>query len=159
MDGEIVIRIVADDGEGKTDATGQKEVDEKQKDLETAAVTTALQKAAKQLARIGVGEVLYQTNLYFSLTDNYQAEQNLNIAKDIFSKSLSTAITATALGSKFGPAGIAIAIGIAVVETSLDIINNYQQEDINIRKQNNQLAFQRVRAGYSLTAGSRGENR
>ena len=159
MDGEIVIRIVADDGEGKTDATGQKEVDEKQKDLETAAVTTALQKAAKQLIRIGVGEALYQQNVYYSLTDDYQSEQNLNIAKSIISKTASTAITAIALGSKFGPVGAAIGVSVAVVSTGLDIFHNYQQEMMNDSKRDRQLEFQRVRAGYSLTAGSRGENR
>jgi hypothetical protein len=38
-------------------------------------------------------------------------------------------------------------------------LHNYQQELIKINQMDAQLSFNRQRAGYSLTAGSIGENR
>ena len=160
--GEIIIRIITseEDGDGKVDPTGKKEVQKKQKsDLETAAITKAIEHAAKQVFRISVGEVQRQLQLNFSLTDNYIANQNLSIGMGMINKGISTGFSIFAGFKLAGPAGAAIGAGVEMIKLGLDIYHNYQEEEINLRKMENQLSFQRERAGYSLTAGTRGENR
>ena len=134
--------------------------------LQTAVYTTMIQSAAKQLKGMMVNEAKFQINRYFNLTDNYMAKQEMDIALGVINRtySIGSAIVGGAIaGSAGGPAGIvlgaAIATGMSGLSLGLDIYHNYSEQDIRIRKMDNSLDFNRQRAGYSLTAGARGENK
>jgi len=168
--GEIVIRFEdgTDSKVKKVDPTGEKKKQEGGSDIfDTALTLWAMKRAANLIKDIGVGEVKYQLSKYYKLNDNYIAQQNMDIALNIASKVISTGIGIFA-GAKAGlkvggPAGAVIGASVAVVgatvKTGMDIIHNFEQENIRLRQMNAQLQFNRQRAGYSLTAGSVGENR
>ena len=134
--------------------------------LDTAVLSIMIRKTAKQFLNISVGEVKYQINRYFNLTDNYIAKQNMDIALNVINKvwDIGASIyTGAKVGSAAGPVGAIIgavlSAGVSFVSTGLQINHNYEQQQINLNKMDVQLQFNRQRAGYSLTAGSIGENR
>lgn len=100
----------------------------------------------------------FYINRYFNLTDDYIGQRNTNIAKNIINKSI-TGLTTIATGFAMGgPIGASIAaVGFALT-LGLDIANNYIEQGDKLRQMNYQLDFSRVRAGFSLTSGSIGEN-
>ena len=152
---EIIIRIVNEEASSETEA--EKITEPKKKNtskIEQAAFTTLVQGVAKNLKGIIVDEVKYQLVKNFELTDNYIGLQNMNIALNIGGKAFSYA-AAIAVS---GPAGAAFAIS-DMIRTSQSMSHNYYEQKIRIAKMDAQLQFNRERAGYSLTAGSRGENR
>lgn len=158
----IVIRIINEGGSGsqknKVDVTGQDQ--KKSTDvLETAVLSSVLHRSFEQLKGAVVSETKYQLNLNYSLTDNYMSKQNMNIALGILSRGYSAGVSIASGFAVGGWVGAGIAAGMEVLKLGVDIYHNYQEEAINLRKMNAQLRFNRQRAGYSLTAGSRGENR
>lgn len=158
-DGEIIIRIVNDEGSGSSDTSGttvQNENNSRAKSTsktEQAIFTTLLQHAAKEIKNIAIDEALYQQNFYYQMTDNYMMQQNMSIAKNMIGKAVGYGIMLSA-----GPAGW-VAAGLTAVGDILSIVHNYQQQDYQIRKMDTSLQFNRQRAGYSLTVGAQGENR
>ena len=164
---EIVIRIINEQGtdKKKADVTGENQ--EKSTDaLSTAAMTTLLQKAARQVKGMVINEAKYQINKYFQLTDDYLGQQNLNIALNVVNKVWNTGLSVFAgakVGASAGPigavAGAVLMASVSTIGTLQQISHNYEQERIKLNQMNVNLSFNRQRAGYSLTAGSIGENR
>ena len=162
--GEIVIRIE----EGSVEPKPLEPEEQKKKDsaglLETAALVYCLKRAAESAKAITIEEVKYQINRHFRLTDDYISQQNLNIALGVVSKTKNAALGALGTFKALGGGGAGIlgaitAAGIAVVQTGVQIVHNYEEEKLRLNKMNAELSFNRQRAGYSLTAGSVGENR
>lgn len=57
-----------------------------------------------------------------------------------------------------GIAGSVIALIGTTASLGIEIAQNYDQENIKLRQMNAQLEYSRMRAGYSLTSESIGEN-
>lgn len=165
--GEIIIRF--EEGAGskpKVDPTGEDKKSENTV-LNTALLIWAAKKAATLIKNVTINEAKYQLNMHYKMTDNYIGQQNMDIALSVAEKSVSavTSIVGGALaGAKLGGApgaviGAVIGVGGFGITTALQISHNYEQERIRLRQMDAQLQFNRQRAGYSLTAGSVGENR
>lgn len=166
---EIVIRIVKDAKEEtakKTDSTGDKSK-KPTDDAEDNFLGVLIYRAAKQLKGTIISEIKYQQNKYYSLQDDYLGQQNMEIALNVVEKVWSVGLniyTGAKLGYKLGSgygavAGAVIAAGVSTVQTYQQVAHNYEQERIKLNQMQAQLDFTRQRAGYSLTAGSIGENR
>lgn len=138
---------------------------EEEKDLntteseDTAKKVSKLQKASiASLVNRGVGiltdtaEFALNTNL--TLTDNYKMQNNMSIAKSIISKASSTVTSAIGAGMVLGPVGVAVSLALSATSLGVDIAKNYYNQAISIKQAENQIDYQRVRAGYSLVGGS-----
>lgn len=167
---EIVIRIINENGAStsasQTDVIGNQSKKSSEEYLNTAVMSSLLSRAASQAKNLIVNEAKYEIDLHYNLTDNYLGQQNMNIALSIFNKVVGfgeSVVVGAKVGSVGGVVGAAIgALFGAVFSTakiSTEILHNYQQERIKINQMNTNLEFNRQRAGYSLTAGSIGENR
>ena len=103
------------------------------------------------------------------MNDNYLGQQNVDVALNVINKVWETGLSiysgaklgmSLSGGSAYGAiAGAIIAAGVSTLQTVQQISHNYEQEQIKINQMNASLKFNRQRAGYSLTAGSIGENR
>lgn len=100
----------------------------------------------------------YETNKYFNLHDDYIGQRNLTIAKNVISKGMGMATTIASGFMMGGAIGGAIALVGTATALGVEIYQNYDQENIRIRQTNAQLAYSRMRSGYSLTSQSIGEN-
>lgn len=103
-------------------------------------------------------ESKYWLDRKFNLEDDYVSQRNVNIASNIINRAIGdigSIASASLIAPPFGFAVASVAVGVSLIT---DIVKNYQQQSDNIRIMNNQLNFSRVRSGYSLTAGSIGEN-
>jgi len=134
--------------------------------LETAVLGALLHKTASQVKNMAINEAKYQINKYFMLTNDYLGQQSMNIALNVINKALDFGTTiyfGAKMGAKAGPAGaiagVVLAAGVSIISTVQQISHNYEQERIKLNQMDAQLQFNRQRAGYSLTAGSIGENR
>lgn len=106
-----------------------------------------------------ISMVNYEINRELTLTDNYIGQRTLNNTIQVINKVRSVA-TSTVQGAMVGGwVGAAIMAFVDIAGTGIDIYQNYDQESIKIKQMDAQLQFSRQRAGYSLTSGSRGENR
>ncbi len=162
---EIVIRIVNE--EEKT--TQQKSVDtvkgsnsvKKSTDDVFKSTTVAfLYRRTTEFAKNTIiNEVKYQQGKYYRLADDYLGEQNMNIALNVISKVVSVATAAKVGLAVAGPVGAVAVVAMSAIGLGIQTAHNKEQEDIKLKQMNNQLQFNRQRAGYSLTAGSIGENR
>lgn len=161
--GTITIRIINEEAQPETpqgDATGTKEARKSQRsDLQTAAITSVIQKAAHSVKEMGASQIRFQVNRYFEITDDYLGQQSLNICLGIARKVESAAMSIAGGALVAGPVGAIIMGAVELGKTGLDIYQNYSQQNLQLRKMDAQLDYSRQRAGYSLTAGSQGENR
>ena len=156
---EVVIRIVDETKEqNKTGVNGASEGNTKDI-FGTATISYLTNKGVSYLENVLVGEVKYQINRYFSLTDNYLGQQDLRIALSVLNKIGGIVSSTIMAGSVAGPAGAIITLIGSLTTTAQSIYHNYDQQIIQLAKMNAQLEFNRERSGYSLTAGSRGENK
>ena len=164
--GEIIIKFEGEiDSVKKVDPTEEK----KKKDslLETTLSVIVMKKALNMVKKISVDEVKYQLNRYYMFTDNYLGQQDTQFALqsigEVTSFGLSMGVAIKA-GLKYGGASGAVALAslVAVGEGLSKFIENNRkinEEKLNLRKMDTELEFNRQRAGFSLTAGSIGENR
>ena len=157
--GEIVIRIEEGSVQPRPVDPDNQEKKDSASMTETAALTFCLKRAAEAVKSITIDEVKYQLNKHFELTDDYISQQNMNIALNVVNKVKNTAMSMIGGYAVAGPAGAAVMGMISIVNTSIQISRNYEQERIRLNKMDAELKFNRERAGYSLTAGSIGENR
>ena len=122
-------------------------------------IATALLHEAYNYAKQEVVQIAsYEVNKYFNLRDDYVGQRNLTIAKNVISKAVGMG---TAIAGGFvlgGAAGGAIALIGTTASLGIEIAQNYDQENIKLRQMNAQLEYSRMRAGYSLTSESIGEN-
>lgn len=135
-------------------------------ELETAVMAALIKRAADQIKGMVINEAKYQINMHYNLTDDYLGQQRLNIALNVVEKVASIGLsiyTGAKLGAKAGPwgavAGGLIAGTLSIASLGQQINHNYEQERIRLNQMDANLSFNRQRAGYSLTAGSIGENR
>ena len=171
---EIVIRIINQNGgnngngpSNTTDVTGQNQEKASDDYFETSAMISLISRGVSQISNIVIGEAKYEINRYFQLTDDYFGQQDMNIALNVLNKVVdvgSSIYTGATLGySVGGPIGAVIGgvvgAGISAISTIMDVERNYNKQIIALNKMDAQLQFNRQRAGYSLTAGSIGENR
>lgn len=180
MDGEIIVVFEERGGTNKTaidSRTGQTkhkdriaaESEKAQKKLQEAKqafISYGFNQVLNTTKSIARNEAVYEIYKYYNLTDNAQAERDMNIAMNIAGKTISlveSAIIGAQMGATLGPigaaAGAAIGLVAGVAKTAVDIYQGYDQQNIKIMQQEEQLKFNRSRAGYSLTAGDKGENR
>lgn len=100
----------------------------------------------------------YEIDKYFDTKNDYVAKRNLSEALTYINMASSIA-TATYVGFKTGgPVGAAIGAGLVLSHQALNASLALERQRIAIERNDAQLAFSRDRAGFSLTAGSRGEN-
>lgn len=164
---EVVIKIQGESSEkNRTPQDSNPNEKTQETDGLGKATSVILNQAFNQLKNEFISEVNYEINKHFNLTDDYIGQRNVNVAKNVISRvaSIGTSIYAGAkLGLGGGPVGIAIgavtALVISTAQLGVDIYQNYDQANINLRQQNAQLEFTRQRAGYSLTSGSIGDNK
>lgn len=161
QNGEIIIKIVQgnEPSPDKPDKPVQVQKEKTDDKLENAIFTSLLQKTARELKGIVIDEANYQINKYFRMNDNYLAQQQKDIALGIIGKVTSVG-TSLVGGFMFGgiPGLVAETI-IQGVKLGIDINRNYTEERIRLNQMDANLDYSRQRAGYSLTAGSQGENR
>lgn len=179
MDGEIIVvfeersatnKTAIDSNTGETKTSEKITKDDKfQKRIQAARqafIAYGFNQVVNTTKSIIKNEAMYEIHKYFNLTDNAQAERDMNIGMNIAGKTISL-IEATAIGAQVGAAlgpvgavaGAAIGLVTGVAKTAVDIYQGYDQQNIKIMQQEEQLRFNRSRAGYSLTAGDKGENR
>lgn len=160
--GEIVIRIVGE-GEGTNEVQPQpsqpKKKDKNNDLLGTAVMLSVVKRAGEELKQIAISEATYEIGKYMRLTDNYFGQQNLNIAKNIVNRASNIGMSIAGGFVVGGPFGAIAAAAVSAVNLGVDIYQNYDQQNIRLRQMDTNLSFNRQRAGYSLTAGSVGENR
>lgn len=168
MEGEVLIHIVADSQGGDNGTTINTETGEQQDQTPNnfnLAKSVLVNQAYSYAKNIVISEVSYEINKHFDLTDDYEGKRDFNIAVGVFSKvknvATSTATGALA-GAKFGPVGAVVGAVVGFGGSTIgEIINTYQafdKQNITMQQRNQQLAYTRQRAGYSLTSGSIGEN-
>ena len=100
----------------------------------------------------------YEIGKYFDTKNDYVAKRDLSEALTYINMASSVA-TATYVGFKTGgPVGAAIGAGLVLSHQALNASLALERQRMAIERNDAQLAFSRDRAGFSLTAGSRGEN-
>lgn len=114
---------------------------------------------AKKLGNILLGEAIYEINKNFRLTDNVEGKRDFNIATGMLKRTskIATMIYAGAISG--GPAGAIAGAVVGFTNEAVNIYQGYDQQNIQLRQLDAQLQYSRLRAGYSLTSGSIGENR
>jgi hypothetical protein len=106
-----------------------------------------------------VSEARYEVNKNFTLHDDYIGQRDLNIALGITSKIYGIANATISGAIVGGPIGAGIALIGSVAVEAVGVYQRLDQQNIKIEQMNKQLEYNRVRAGYSLTSGSVGENK
>lgn len=104
---------------------------------------------------------IYFVNRQMYLEDDYKGQRNLNIAVSMVSKATNVigSVASAFIASGGNPVVVGIALAGQLVNIGLDVYKNLSEQQIKIDQQNYQLDFSRVRAGYSITAGSIGEDK
>lgn len=102
--------------------------------------------------------VEYEIGKYFDTKNDYVSKRNLSEALTYINMGSSIA-TATYVGFQTGgPVGAVIGAGLVLSHQALNASLALERQRISIERNDAQLSFSRDRAGFSLTAGSRGEN-
>lgn len=166
---EVVIRIKneqvtnANVGDNQkidsSDVTGSKKTEAANSSVKSAFVLSQIQKSAKSLANIGVGVVQYRINRYLTLTDNYLAQQDMDIALNNISMAAGVAMNIVGGAMVGGPWAAAAVAVVEATKIGFNIFRNFDQQQLMLTAMNAQLDFSRERAGYSLTSGSKGTDR
>lgn len=133
------------------------------KNMFSSAITRRAINTAIGLVQQVVG---YEIDKNYDLSDNVRAKRDKTIATTLVKRvaqNVNSAWAGVNLGSIFGPVG-AIIGGIVGGATDLtrqgiDIAHGYDKQSIEIAKANEQLTYSRLRSGYSLMVGSKGEER
>lgn len=143
-------------------AKSQNEVakeNEKASSISNFVNSSVVMSSAKRLGSILLDEALYEQRKYYDLTDNVEGKRDLNIAVGLIHRGASIA-SATIIGAKTaGVAGAVVGFSIGAIREGISIYQGYDQQNIQLRQLQTQLAYTRERAGYSLTSGSIGENK
>ena len=155
----------ASEGTSPVDTSSVKQSTDKNgsmKALAAFAVAQMAQLAASEL--VAWGE--YYQNKELTLSDDYIGQRNKTIALTQINRavsSISTIGSMTATGASVGGwvgAIVGAAVGTATVVAGIarSNIQGQEQQDIMLRQMDAQLGFTRSRVGWSLNAGSIGED-
>lgn len=145
-------------GEGNSVST---EAEAKQQAVTTVAVQLA-EKALQEVVNLALGEIDYRIQRSFYLKDNYIGQRNYQIAKAQVNSLVSWGVTVGTMIYTMGPIGLATAAiytSAKAIHNMLNYAHTIEEQDITRLQLDANLQFNRTRAGYSLTAGSIGENR
>lgn len=135
------------------------------RDSQHAMTTIAVQlgeKAIQEAVSFAISEIDYRIQRGFYLKDDYIGQRNYSIAKSQITNAASSAFAMGAALMTGNPAIIgmtAIAQGVKAVRNITQYVHAIEMQDFQIKQLDANLQFNRTRAGYSLTAGSIGENR
>lgn len=160
---DVNILVTEIEGDGGTTPTLPKPkvptADKGKDNTNLSKMASALLHEAYNYAKQDIVQIAsYEVNKYFNLHDDYIGQRNLTIAKNVLSKAVGMG---TAIAGGFvlgGVVGSAVALIGTTASLGIEIAQNYDQENIKIRQMNAQLEYSRLRAGYSLTSESIGEN-
>ena len=169
MEGEVVIRFEYGGGNGATSnktainkdgQTSEKTMTSNQNSEDNKKLFNYAKNQARALAtQVLLNEAIYETEKYFTLTDNVQAKRDVGIASNVI-KRVSNIGQATYFGATVGGwVGAIIGAVVGVTKEGIDIYQGYDQQTIKLKQMSEQLEYTRQRVGYSLTAGVNGENR
>ena len=126
--------------------------------------------AVAQMAQLAASELVawgeYYQNKELTLSDDYIGQRNKNIATTQINRAVSAISTIgsmTATGAMTGGwvgaiIGAAIGTATTIAGIARSNIQGQEQQDIMLRQMDAQLGFTRSRAGWSLNAGSIGED-
>lgn len=131
-----------------------------------AIAAFAVAQTSELVAREAISWGEYYWNKELTLNDDYIGQRNKNIAISQINagvSALSTVGSMTATGAMVGGwVGAIVGAVVGTVTAAAGIIRSNvqgrEQQDIQIRQMNAQLDFTRSRAGWSLNAGSIGED-
>lgn len=101
----------------------------------------------------------YELNKWFMLNDDYIGQRTVAAAMNVISKAKNIGVVTLAGFKLGGPVGAAIGLAGSLLTLGIDIAQNYERQDIQLRQMDAQLDYQRQRAGFSLTSGRVGENK
>lgn len=169
-EGEIIIRIIetseVDNGVDKATTKPKKQTKPSKKtkvnkdsDTKTALKTSLIQHAGERIKGVVVDEFHYQLDKYYYLNDNYLGQQSKNIATNMISRGVSVGKSVAGGFVVGGPAGAAVMAVVEGIKLGQDIYHNYEKQRIKLKQMDEQLSFNRERAGFSLTAGVTGVNK
>lgn len=100
----------------------------------------------------------YEIGKYFDTKNDYVSKRDLSEALTYINMASSIATAAYVGFQTGGPVGVAIGAGLVLSHQALNASLALERQRMAIERADAQLAFSRDRAGFSLTAGSRGEN-
>ena len=162
-------------GSGNGNSLSQKNTDEKETqpdfstllhpikaiEKETLGKNIVVYQAYQQAKSMIKQSAMYEINKYFSLTENYKAQQDMNNTLATIGKVTgfaSTVMAGAVAGAKLGPVGaaagaIAAAVGYAANE-GIQTYQRFEQQNRNLATMNVQSSFQLTRMG--LIDGGRG---
>lgn len=170
MEGEVKIVFSSTRGGNRTGINGdgsvktpkktpQKNEDEKEGKVRSQMIARNVRSVMNIVSQNLITALNYYYTKRYSLTDNVQAQRDRTIAINLVQKVSSTASSALVGLSAGGIPGAIISIIGSGVKEGISIAMGYDKQAIKIAQMNEQLDYTRLRSGYSLTSGDRGENR
>lgn len=132
---------------------------EKLERLRQRMIARNVERVLKEGSAIILGIISYQMQKGYNLTDNVQAQRDRTIALNWTKKTFSLAQNIAFGASVGGVWGAVISGSLSIIQNGISIYEGYDQQTIKIKQLNEQLEYTRLRAGYSLTSGDKGENR
>lgn len=127
-------------------------------DLSKGYKALAIQ-AGKQLANMAISQAKYEINRTTSLTGDYQLANTVTNVSNGLSAGVSIGTSMATGFAMAGPVGGFVMGALAVGGYALQTWNSQRSEEDTIRSNEWSANYNRVRAGYSLTAGTSGEDR
>lgn len=119
----------------------------------------------EQSVRMAKQTAEYEVNKYYDTANDYVGKRNLNEAMAYLGMGVSLASAAIAgatVGAAGGPVGSAIGAavgaGLYVGQAAANAALALDRQRLEVEQSDAQLAYSRLRAGYSAVSGSRGEN-
>lgn len=100
----------------------------------------------------------YEIGKYFDTKNDYVSKRDLSEALTYINMASSIATAAYVGFQTGGPVGAAIGAGLVLSHQALNASLALERQRMAVERADAQLSFSRDRAGFSLTAGSRGEN-
>lgn len=171
----IVIELKLKDSNGGNSLSSKSTEDKKESELDLSALLHPIKTVEKntlgknvvvfqayQYAKSAIKQMaMYEINKYYSLTENYKAQQDMSNSLTSISKVTgfgSTIVAGAMTGSSLGPVGtvagaIVAAVGYAANE-GIQTYQRFEQQNRNLATMNVQSSFQLTRMG--LIDGGRG---
>lgn|SRR5574344_533927 len=158
--GEIVIRIKNETkSDNKTEIVNEEYNESSVNEFSNALKNIVHNEAFQYVKQVAINEARYEINKDFAMRDDYIGQRDINISLGVISKvySIGTSVVSGAIMG--GAIGASVALAGSLLVEGIQVYQNLDQQNIKIAQLNSQLDYNRIRAGYSLTSGSIGENK
>jgi hypothetical protein len=158
--GEIVIRIKNETkSDNKTEIVNEEYNESSVNEFSNALKNIVHNEAFQYVKQVAINEARYEVNKDFAMRDDYIGQRDINISLGVISKvySIGTSVVSGAIMG--GAIGASVALAGSLLVEGIQVYQNLDQQNIKIAQLNSQLDYNRIRAGYSLTSGSIGENK